>query len=99
MLVGGGGGKVAQIENVPLLLLPNSQNLIHKVEPGVRPDLVINGIAPLGLSSSSHSRNVRLVQVPVYTAIPPSNITPVCEFIVTEPEAGTVRVNHTSPPE
>jgi hypothetical protein len=36
--------------------------------------------------------------VPVYTAMPPSVITPVCESMSTMPDAGTVKLNHTSPP-
>jgi hypothetical protein len=95
------GGSETQIPKVPLLSLPYSQNIIHIVEPGVNPVLSIMGIKPLGLSSSSHSISVipEGGQVPEYIAIPPSVITPVCESILICPEAGTVTLNQTSPPE
>jgi hypothetical protein len=55
---------LTQIENVPGLLFPYSQNRINIVEPGVRPFCAIDGINPLELPSSSQAINVKLLQVP-----------------------------------
>jgi hypothetical protein len=64
-LAGGGGGIETQISNVPLLLFPNSQNRTQIKLPGVSPVLVILGIKPLALPSSSQASNTRLLQSPV----------------------------------
>ncbi len=53
-----------QIENVPLLLFPNSQNLMYTVLPGVSPVNDNDGINPLALPSSLHPTNDKLLQGP-----------------------------------
>src|SRR5688572_123910 len=86
------------MENEPLLLFPFSQTRIHKVEPGTCPVNEIIGILPFGLLLSSQAMSTMAPQVPVYTAIPPSSITPVWVSKVMLPVAGTTAEYHTSPP-
>ena len=43
------GPAFTQMEKVPLLLFPYSQNLIYTVLPGVSPVWVMEGIRPLAL--------------------------------------------------
>ena len=97
---GGSTGIVAQIPKVPLLSLPYSHILIHTVLPGVSPVAFIIGISPLLLPSSSQAIRESVLQFgPLYSAMPPSVITSSCVSIVRAPPAGTVTVNHISPPE
>ena len=90
------GGSITQIPNVPLLLFPSSQKRTYTVEAGVKLVAVIVGIpVPLSLQLTS----VKVPQgAPVYSAIPPSVITPAWELIISEPVAGTTILNHTSLP-
>ena len=66
--------------------------------PGVNPDLLMNGINPLGPPSSSQATSVKDPQVPVYNAITPSVTTPILVVISMLPDVGTINLNHTSPP-
>ena len=92
------GPLCAQIENVPVFPLPYPQNLIYTVDPGARPVCVKDGIKPFALPSSLHPSSVNALHAPLYTAIPPSVITPVLESKIIEPLAGTTALNHTSAP-
>ena len=97
---GGGGGKVAQIPKVPLLLLPFSQTLTQIVSPGVKLPTVSLGIFALVLLLSSQLINVSTAvqALPLYNAIPASVIVPTCVSKIKAPIEGTTTLNQTSPP-
>jgi hypothetical protein len=89
---------LAQIEKLPLLSLPYSQNRMKTVEPGVSPVAEMEDMKPFALPSSSQETKVSELHVPVYNAIPPSVMTPVLESKMMLPLAGTTALNQTSPP-
>ena len=96
---GGGTGATTQIPKVPGLSLPYSHTLTQTVLPGVKPVAFIIGISPFVLASSSHAISMSALQLaPLYIAMPPSVITPVCVSKLRAPPAGTVTLNHTSLP-
>ena len=84
---------------VPGLSFPNSQKRTQMVLEGAKPVIVSDGISPVPPSSSQNSCTKGPVQLgAVYTAMPPS-VTPAGKVSrITDPLAGTVRRNHTSPP-
>ncbi len=90
-------GLVIHKPNVPLLLFPFSHMRIKIVSPGVNPVCVNIGILP-DPELASQLRGIKLVQDPLYVAIPASNTVISFVSIVISPLKGTTVLNHTSPP-